>query len=73
MFFRVLGKNIAVFRMSDGTVQVVSTCCPHLRVSNFLDGTEKTYIDCPFHGWQFDSETKKWNNIQGTRKDVSEL
>ncbi|CAH0394515.1 unnamed protein product [Bemisia tabaci] len=71
-YIRVLGKNVAVFRMPDGTAQVVNPCCPHLRVNMGLAGTTKTYIECPSHGWQLDGDTKKWNNIQGAEK-VPEL
>ncbi|XP_072152063.1 cholesterol 7-desaturase nvd [Bemisia tabaci] len=71
-FSRVSGKNVAVFRMSDETVQVFNTCCPHLRVNMGLEVTAKTHIECPSHGWQFDGETKKWSNIQGA-KEVPDL
>lgn len=56
--------DILVYRTSAGRIGAIEAWCPHMRnympnglaperpLSDLLDGEE---IQCPFHGWRFDS------------------
>ncbi|KAG0416786.1 hypothetical protein HPB47_006150 [Ixodes persulcatus] len=52
----VLGLELVAFRTKDGTAHVMDAHCPHLGahlgvMGRIVDGC----IECPFHGWRFDS------------------
>lgn len=50
-----LGENFAVFRSSDGNVNILNAYCPHLGANMAIGGTVKgNGLQCPFHGWVFD-------------------
>eukprot|EP01090_Pellita_catalonica_P016877 TRINITY_DN4977_c0_g1_i1.p1 TRINITY_DN4977_c0_g1~~TRINITY_DN4977_c0_g1_i1.p1 ORF type:complete len:403 (+),score=31.81 TRINITY_DN4977_c0_g1_i1:111-1211(+) len=53
----VLGLNLAVYRGDqDHQVHAVEAYCPHLGANLGIDGTvSKDCLQCPFHGWKFDS------------------
>lgn len=54
-----LGQDFAVFRKSDGKVTVLDAYCPHLG-ANLAAGSKvvNDCLECPFHGWQFNSDGK---------------
>lgn len=51
------GQELAVFRLSDGSVHVVDNSCPH--ASGNLSGgeIENGIVACPWHFWKFDLTT----------------
>ena len=49
----VEGNQVAVFRMSDGTVRALGAVCPH-RGGPIADGqTDSTKVMCPLHQYTF--------------------
>uniref|UniRef100_A0A1B6E9K0 cholesterol 7-desaturase n=1 Tax=Clastoptera arizonana TaxID=38151 RepID=A0A1B6E9K0_9HEMI len=59
-----LGENFAVFRTMKGEIQVLDAYCPHLGANMGIGGIVKgDCIECPFHGWQFESQTGKCVHI----------
>src|SRR5574341_1353490 len=52
---KLAGRHIVLFRGADGTARALGARCPHrgadLAQGCVIDG----YIQCPFHGWRFDS------------------
>lgn len=53
------GRNIAIFRGSNGKVYALHAFCAHMGANLGIGGTvrHQTCIQCPFHGWTFNGET----------------
>ena len=55
--FAVDGKQVAVFRLRDGTVRALAAVCPH-RGGPIADGTvDQQVVVCPLHQHTFDLAT----------------
>ena len=52
---RLLGRNYAAFRATDGTVGVVDEQCPHRKASLLLARNENNGLRCIYHGWKFNT------------------
>jgi phenylpropionate dioxygenase-like ring-hydroxylating dioxygenase large terminal subunit len=53
---RFAGRDLVMFRGSDGTVGVFDAYCPHLGTHLGFGGRVKAdRIVCPFHHWEFDT------------------
>lgn len=51
---RYFGKDLVLFRTSDGTPRLLDAYCPHLGAHLGHGGTlEDDKLVCPFHAWQF--------------------
>jgi phenylpropionate dioxygenase-like ring-hydroxylating dioxygenase large terminal subunit len=51
----VLGEELVVARLDDGTVTALPDRCPH-RWARLSDGCVRDgEIECPYHGWRFDA------------------
>jgi len=56
----VLGENFAVFRASNGDVNILNAYCPHLGANMAIGGIVRgNCLQCPFHGWTFDGTSGK--------------
>lgn len=52
--YSVEGRQIAVFRLRDGTVRAIDAVCPH-RGGPLADGlADERVVVCPLHGHTFD-------------------
>lgn len=51
---RLLGKNLVVFRDSEGRLGVLDELCPHRRASLVYGRNEECGLRCLYHGWKFD-------------------
>jgi nitrite reductase (NADH) small subunit len=52
--FAVDGKQIAVFRLRDGTLRAIDAVCPH-KGGPLADGlADDRVVVCPLHGYTFD-------------------
>jgi 5,5'-dehydrodivanillate O-demethylase len=51
---RLLGEDLAVFRLDDGSYGLVEEACPHRRASLAYGVVEPEGIRCGYHGWLFD-------------------
>lgn len=58
-YFGYCGRDVVVFRGSNGKVYALSSYCSHMGANLGLGGKVKDVqcIQCPFHGWTFDGET----------------
>jgi nitrite reductase (NADH) small subunit len=55
--FAVAGRQVAVFRLRDGTVRALDAVCPH-RGGPLADGqTDAEVVVCPLHAHVFDLRT----------------
>ena len=55
---KINGKKHVLFKTGDGKISVVDAVCPH-RGANLCKGRVKgNNIQCPYHGWEFDSDGK---------------
>jgi len=54
---RILGEDLVVFRIGDGTFRCVSDRCPHRGASLSFGFIEPDGIRCSYHGWKFDCDT----------------
>ncbi len=51
------GRQIAVFRLRDGSLRALDAVCPH-RGGPLADGlTDSRVVVCPLHGFAYDLET----------------
>lgn len=51
------GRQIAVFRLRDGSLRALDAVCPH-RGGPLADGlTDSRVVVCPLHGFTYDLET----------------
>ncbi|XP_057675559.1 cholesterol 7-desaturase nvd isoform X2 [Corythoichthys intestinalis] len=63
------GVNLAVFRGEDGKAHVLDAYCPHLGANLAVGGrVVGSCIECPFHGWQFQGDSGKCENIPYAEK-----
>ncbi|VCU68090.1 Phthalate 4,5-dioxygenase oxygenase subunit [Pigmentiphaga humi] len=51
---RLLGRDLVVFRDSEGRVGVLDEKCPHRRVSLVYGRNEEGGLRCLYHGWKID-------------------
>jgi phenylpropionate dioxygenase-like ring-hydroxylating dioxygenase large terminal subunit len=59
----LLGEKLVVYRTESGRIAVQSSRCPH-RGGNFSIGkVHGESIACPYHGWQFSSETGRCTRV----------
>ncbi|XP_050522723.1 cholesterol 7-desaturase nvd 1 isoform X2 [Daktulosphaira vitifoliae] len=55
-----LGEHFAVLRTKNGNVNVLDAYCPHLGANMAIGGTVTgNKLQCPFHGWTFDTNSGK--------------
>jgi phthalate 4,5-dioxygenase oxygenase subunit len=54
MRVRVLGRNLVVFRDSEGRLGALDELCPHRRASLVYGRNEDCGLRCLYHGWKFD-------------------
>ncbi len=52
---RLFGTPIVVFRGDDGKPGALLDRCPHRNVPLSLGACKKGRLECPYHGWQFDT------------------
>jgi phenylpropionate dioxygenase-like ring-hydroxylating dioxygenase large terminal subunit len=52
----VLGMKVVAFRDADGVAHVMEDRCPHKGVQLSGGRCSKLGIECPYHGWTFDSK-----------------
>ncbi|MFH7029317.1 MAG: Rieske 2Fe-2S domain-containing protein [Heteroscytonema crispum UTEX LB 1556] len=52
----LLGKELAIYRGTDGTVVAVDAYCPHMGAHLAEGKVEGNGLRCFFHNWKFDSE-----------------
>jgi glycine/D-amino acid oxidase-like deaminating enzyme/nitrite reductase/ring-hydroxylating ferredoxin subunit len=64
------GKNLAAYRDEDGTYQIFSAVCPHLKCIITWNDDEKSF-DCPCHGSRFSCYGKVINGP--ANKDLEKL
>ena len=53
---RILGQNFVVFRDSNDQAHTLSDTCPHRGGALSAGVIRDDCIQCPYHGWRFDSE-----------------
>jgi 5,5'-dehydrodivanillate O-demethylase oxygenase subunit len=51
---RLLGENLALYRLPDGSVNLLEDRCPHRGVHLSYGIVENEGLRCPYHGWLFD-------------------
>ncbi|KAL6060351.1 cholesterol 7-desaturase, variant 2 [Balamuthia mandrillaris] len=57
--FEYLGQQLVVYRGKDGKAAVLDAFCPHLGANLGVNGVVRdNCLECPFHGWSFNSEGK---------------
>ncbi|OBK50388.1 Rieske 2Fe-2S domain-containing protein [Mycobacterium sp. 1081908.1] len=55
--YAISGRQIAVFRLRDGSLRALDAVCPH-RGGPLADGlTDGRVVVCPLHGFTYDLET----------------
>jgi nitrite reductase (NADH) small subunit len=55
--YAIGGRQIAVFRLRDGSLRALDAVCPH-RGGPLADGlTDGRVVVCPLHGFTYDLET----------------
>jgi 5,5'-dehydrodivanillate O-demethylase len=50
---RVLGEDLALYRLDDGTVGLLADRCPHRGASLSCGMTDGAHLRCAYHGWAF--------------------
>lgn len=51
----IIGENFAIFRSSNGNINILDAYCPHLGANMAIGGIVRgNNLQCPFHGWTFD-------------------
>ncbi|GAA1651505.1 Rieske 2Fe-2S domain-containing protein [Georgenia ruanii] len=54
---RYFNRDLVIYRIESGTVQVADAYCPHFGAHLGFGGTVSgDCIQCPFHGWTWDTE-----------------
>lgn len=51
---RLLGEDLALYRLRDGSVHVLEDSCPHRGTALSYGIVEEEGVRCPYHGWLFD-------------------
>ena len=51
-----LGNNLAIWRNKDNQVVIQDDNCPHRGAQLSMGKVKNNCIECPYHGWAFDSE-----------------
>ncbi|MGA4837581.1 Rieske 2Fe-2S domain-containing protein [Streptomyces sp. G45] len=51
---RLLGEDLVLYRLADGTAHLLEDRCPHRGVALSYGMLEARGIRCPYHGWMFD-------------------
>lgn len=60
IILHILGEHFAVFRTSNGDVNILNAYCPHLGANMAIGGIVRgNCLQCPFHGWTFDGTSGK--------------
>ncbi|OBI80769.1 Rieske 2Fe-2S domain-containing protein [Mycobacterium sp. 1245805.9] len=55
--YAVQGRQIAVFRLRDGSLRAIDAVCPH-RGGPLADGlSDARVVVCPLHGYTYDLQT----------------
>jgi nitrite reductase/ring-hydroxylating ferredoxin subunit len=58
------GKDLVLYRTESGAPRVMDAHCPHLGAHLAVGGrVEEECIRCPFHGWKFDGESGRCQEI----------
>jgi phenylpropionate dioxygenase-like ring-hydroxylating dioxygenase large terminal subunit len=52
----VIGKRLALFRDSKGTVRAMEDRCPHKNAALSLGRVRRDVLQCRYHGWKFSTE-----------------
>ena len=66
---RYFGREIVLFRTTDGVAHAFDAYCPHLGSHLGHGGTvEGNCLRCPFHGWQYDGESGRCTSIPYAQK-----
>lgn len=52
---KMFGKDLAVYRVQDGSVYIVDAYCPHMGAHLAEGRVEKDGVRCFFHHWKFDN------------------
>jgi vanillate O-demethylase monooxygenase subunit len=53
--YTLLETDIVVVRFPDGTLLATDDACPHKGMKLSLGGVDEGELQCPYHGWRFDS------------------
>jgi nitrite reductase/ring-hydroxylating ferredoxin subunit len=62
--FKVYDTDVVLFRGEDGAPHMVDAYCAHLGAHIGVGGrVEGDCIRCPFHGWRYDGDTGRCNEI----------
>jgi 5,5'-dehydrodivanillate O-demethylase len=51
---RLLGEDLALYRLRSGSIHLMSDRCPHRGVALSYGIVEDEGVRCPYHGWLFD-------------------
>lgn len=51
---RLLGEDLALYRLLDGSVHLIEDRCPHRGAAMSRGIVESNGLRCPYHGWLFD-------------------
>jgi len=68
---KMLGQHFAIFRGEDGEIRCVSDVCIHRGGSLSGGKVKKNCIECPYHGWQFNGNDGKCEQIPAAGPDAS--
>lgn len=55
---RLMGEDLALYRLPDGSVHLLTDKCPHRGAALSLGIVESDGLRCPYHGWLFDGTGK---------------
>jgi 5,5'-dehydrodivanillate O-demethylase len=53
---RLLGEDLVLYRLADGSPHLVQDRCPHRGAALSYGIVEDTGLRCPYHGWLFDGQ-----------------
>jgi 5,5'-dehydrodivanillate O-demethylase len=51
---RLLGEDLVLYRLSDGSLHLLEDRCPHRGAALSYGIVEREGLRCPYHGWLFD-------------------
>jgi phenylpropionate dioxygenase-like ring-hydroxylating dioxygenase large terminal subunit len=52
---RLAGRSLVLFRDNEGRIGALEDICPHRRMQLSLGRVEHGRLQCPYHGWTFDT------------------